>query len=173
MKTTHVSSGARSDAATSTPGAQATAAQIATATPALTAIAQQPRSLRLVHACANHATPEPAATAGPLLPPAVLAFFTSPQGRHWLERCILAMVLTFGVRAGVGATPMRHFLVLSGLDAFVAHSARTLQRLARAVTEETGEWGAQEQARLAAQMPQRSVVLVCTVPHYPRTVVPD
>jgi hypothetical protein len=93
------------------------------------------------------------------MPPAVADFFRSPQGQEWLQTLLLALVFVVVLRGGGGVSLVRQILQLTGLGAFFAHSPRTLQRLARAMTTEVGAWGDREEKRLAAEMPWRYVVL--------------
>lgn len=157
--TTDASPGAPSDAATTAPIDQAIAP--ASREPSVTPSLPTPRqpAYRVVSSTAEPTSALPGRALPPVLSPPVLAFFASPPGREFLHRLLLALFFVFVIKAGVGVAQVKLFLELTGLAAFLAHSERTLQRLANAITAEIATWGEREEQRLALQMTLRTIVL--------------
>jgi len=90
--------------------------------------------------------------------PDLAAFFLSQTGEAFLRRLVLALFSTFHFRAGAGLRSLGLFLQLTGLDAFVASSYGALHSLGAHLEADLVSFAQEERARLAAQMPPRTVV---------------
>lgn len=92
-------------------------------------------------------------------PPLKYSFFESPQGLELLHRLLVAIHLVFGQAHDGGIRGICWFLELSQLDRFVAPSYGSQQKVASLVEKLIGQFGHDEDLRLAQQMPHRDISL--------------
>lgn len=90
--------------------------------------------------------------------PDLAAFLRSPCGEAFLRQLVLALFLVFHFRSSTGLRSLGLFLQLAGLDAFVASSYGALHALADHLEQDLVTFANDERARLAAAMPQRTIV---------------
>jgi hypothetical protein len=93
------------------------------------------------------------------LSPAVVSFFESPDGLAFLHRLLTAVHLVFGQAHDGGVRGMGWFLELSLLDRFAAASYGAQQDRASEMERLLAQFGAEEDHRLAEQMPAREITL--------------
>lgn len=91
--------------------------------------------------------------------PALVALFESPTGLAFLHRLVGAVHFVFSQVGLSGVDQVCTFLELSGLDAFVAASHGAQHAVASAMTAGIVAFGQAERARLAANMPERTIAL--------------
>jgi hypothetical protein len=91
--------------------------------------------------------------------PEEIAFFESPAGVAFLHRLIVAAHLVMSLMGACGVRLVCLFLVKAGLARFVASSYGAQRKVARAVEQETVNFGRAERVRLGAQMQPRKVTL--------------
>lgn len=87
------------------------------------------------------------------------SFFESPRGLDFLHRLLTAIHLVFGQSHDGGIRGICWFLELSGLDRFIAPSYGSQQKVASVVEKLIGQFGRDEDQRLAEQMPHRDIAL--------------
>jgi hypothetical protein len=92
--------------------------------------------------------------------PVVAAFFESPEGIAVLERIVWAVAFIIDLLSGGGLRLLQVFLELSGLDAFVAPSVGTWQKLIVSMEEVVGRFGDEQRKALAPAMPDRDITLL-------------
>jgi hypothetical protein len=86
------------------------------------------------------------------------AFLRSPVGVAFLRRIVLALFLVFVFRSLCGLRAIGLFLQLTQLDRFVGASYGALYELGDHLQKDLIAFDAEERSRLAADMPQRSIV---------------
>jgi hypothetical protein len=91
--------------------------------------------------------------------PEVIAFFESPAGVVFLHRLVLAVQFVITLLGGGGIRLVCTFLELSGLDQFVAASYGAQQKVTVAMEKSVVEFGEEERARLAQDMPPRQITI--------------
>jgi hypothetical protein len=91
--------------------------------------------------------------------PEVIAFFESPAGVVFLHRLVLAVEFVITMLGGGGIRLVCTFLELCGLDQFVAASYGAQQKVTVAMEKSVVEFGAEERARLAKDMPSRQITV--------------
>jgi len=91
--------------------------------------------------------------------PAVVAFFESPQGVVLLERVVMAAHYVMTLMGHSGIRMVSAFLEHAGLDRFVGSSYGAQQKLSAELLDLVLDYEQQEQARLAANMPQKTITL--------------
>ena len=89
----------------------------------------------------------------------VVEFCESPDGLEFLHRLLVAVHLVFVQANDAGLRNVGAFLKLSGLDEFLPTSYGVHQAFALQMETWLGEFGRQEEQRLAAQMPPRKISL--------------
>lgn len=89
--------------------------------------------------------------------PAAVAFFESPIGLPWLHRFQCALHLVFNLLNTSGLRLIELFLELTGLDAFIASSYGAQQSFAQSLQKSLITYAQEEQARLAANMPEKRI----------------
>lgn len=92
-------------------------------------------------------------------PVEIVRFFESPEGLTLLHRLLTALHLVFVQANDCGIRNLCWYLKLSGLDEFVASSYGAQQEMAREMESLLGAFGQQEDQRLAAEMPPRTITL--------------
>jgi hypothetical protein len=90
----------------------------------------------------------------------VVLFFRSPCGLTFLRRLMLALLVIFHHRHGVGIRPLCEFLRLVELDYFVGSSYGSLHLLASQVQAQLIALGQQEGQRMARLMTAKCIALV-------------
>jgi hypothetical protein len=89
--------------------------------------------------------------------PEVIAFFESSAGVVFLHRLVLAVQFVTTLLGGGSIRLVCTFLELSGLDQFVAASYGAQQKVTVAMEKSVVEFGEEERARLAQNMPSRQI----------------
>jgi hypothetical protein len=74
-------------------------------------------------------------------------FWAQEAGQQWLHRLVCAVVLVFGIKAGVGVERLSEFFQRLQLDRQVGCSATALRRLRGELEEQIVKYGAEQQAR--------------------------
>jgi hypothetical protein len=93
-------------------------------------------------------------------PPAMVAFFESPDGVAFLHRLVLAAQIVITLMAPGSIRLVCAFFVLSGLDRFVASSYGAQQQAIAALERELGTFGDLELKRLGKLMRPRKITLL-------------
>lgn len=91
--------------------------------------------------------------------PEVIAFFGSPAGVAFLHRVVLAAQFVITLLGGGGIRLVCTFLELSGLAQFVAASYGVQQQVTMAMEKVVVEFGHEEEARLAQDMPIQQITV--------------
>ena len=89
--------------------------------------------------------------------PEVIVFFESSAGVVFLHRLVLAVEFVITLLGGGSIRLVCTFLELSGLDQFVAASYGAQQKVTVAMEKTVVEFGEEERARLAQNMPSRQI----------------
>jgi hypothetical protein len=89
-----------------------------------------------------------------------VTFFESPAGVAFLHRLQIAAHLVMSLMGACGIRQVCQLFRYAGLDPFVACSYGAQQKVAQRLEQEVVRFGQQEQQRLGAQMPPRTVTLV-------------
>ncbi len=89
--------------------------------------------------------------------PEVIAFFESSAGVVFLHQLVLAVQFVITLLGGGSIRLVCKFLELSGLDQFVAASYGAQQKVTVAMEKTVVEFGEEERARLAQNMPSRQI----------------
>lgn len=89
--------------------------------------------------------------------PSVVAFFESPEGLAFLHRLVIAAQFVMLLVSNGSIRVVCLFMELSGLDAFVAGSYGTQQKVAVAMENEVVLFGQQERTHLAQEMTPKKI----------------
>ena len=87
------------------------------------------------------------------------SFFESPHGLEFLHRLLCALHLVVGQANDGGIRNICWLLELCQLDRFIAVSYGAQQKVAASIERSIEQFGQEEQARLAVQMPHREITL--------------
>ena len=93
-------------------------------------------------------------------PPALVELFESPEGLAFLHRLVLAAQIVITLLAPGSIRMVCTFLVLSGLDRFVASSYGYQQNAIAAMERELGSFGEQEKERLGRLMQPKKITII-------------
>ena len=93
-------------------------------------------------------------------PPALVEFFESPEGVAFLHRLVLAAQIVITLMAPGSIRMVCTFLVLAGLDRFVASSYGAQQKAIEELERELGLFGGLEQRRLGRVMQPRKITII-------------
>ena len=88
-----------------------------------------------------------------------MSFFESPLGLAFLHRLLCALHLVVGQANDGGIRNICWLLELCQLDRFIAVSYGAQQKIAASIERSIEQFGQEEQARLAVQMPRREITL--------------
>ncbi len=91
--------------------------------------------------------------------PELADFLASPTGLVLVHRILVAAVFVLTLRGPDGIRMVSEFLALSGLDAFVASSFGTLQKLVVRVEEAVVAFGDAQREQLAADMTSKTITV--------------
>lgn len=101
--------------------------------------------------------------------PEVVAFFESPAGVTFLHRLVLAAHFVMTLLGPCGIRLVCQFLVLTGLDRFVAASYGPHQRVSASMEQATVEFGQAENQRLSEGMPPKKIAVCEDETFHPET----
>jgi hypothetical protein len=101
-------------------------------------------------------------------PPALVEFFESPDGVAFLHRLVLAAQIVITLMAPGSIRLVCTFLVLAGLDRFVASSYGAQQKVIEALERELGTFGELERDRLGQVMRPRKITIIEDETFHPR-----
>lgn len=93
-------------------------------------------------------------------PPALVELFESPEGVAFLHRLVLAAQIVITLMAPGSIRLVCTFLVLAGLDRFVASSYGAQQQAVEALERELGVFGEQEKGRLGRGMRPKKITII-------------
>lgn len=101
-------------------------------------------------------------------PPAVVEFLESPEGLAFLHQIVTAALFVITQMAPGSIRMCCTFLVLSGLNEFVASSYGSVQKVVKAMEEQIVLFGRSELERLGKQMKPRRITILEDETFHPR-----